>query len=115
MALSKQDIKNAKDIRTEEVNVPEWGGTVFVRTMTGKARDAVEMAIFKSQQKKTPENVRGAWVAAAACDENGKPIFQQSDADWLGDKSASALDRCFEAVQRLNGITDADVEELAKN
>jgi hypothetical protein len=33
----------------------------------------------------------------------------------LGKKSAAALNRVFEVAQRLSGITDDDVEELAKN
>lgn len=33
----------------------------------------------------------------------------------LGRKSAAALDRVFAAGQRLNGLTNQDVDELAGN
>jgi hypothetical protein len=33
----------------------------------------------------------------------------------LGEKSAAALQRVFEVGQRLSGLSDDDVEELAKN
>jgi hypothetical protein len=33
----------------------------------------------------------------------------------LGEKSAAALQRVFEVGQRLSGLSDGDVEELAGN
>ncbi len=35
MALTKDQIKQAKDTKTDEVEVPEWGGTVIIKTMQG--------------------------------------------------------------------------------
>jgi hypothetical protein len=48
-------------------------------------------------------------------DENGERLFQEEDTFPLGGKSAAALDRIFTVAQRLNGLRDEDVEELAKN
>ena len=33
----------------------------------------------------------------------------------MGKKGAKALDRVFSVAQKINGISDGDVEELAKN
>ena len=38
--LSKSAILCANDLQTEDVDVPEWGGTVRVRSFTGRERDA---------------------------------------------------------------------------
>jgi hypothetical protein len=47
-------------------------------------------------------------VLACACSDEG-------DTFPLGGKSASALDRIFTVAQKLNGLRDEDVDELAKN
>ena len=40
--LSKTAILCANDLKTEDVDVPEWGGAVRVRSFTGRARDAFD-------------------------------------------------------------------------
>ena len=42
-------------------------------------------------------------------------MFSEKDITALGKKSAAALDRIYEASQKLNRLTDGDVDELAKN
>lgn len=116
MLLTKAEILAAADVPHEEVDVPEWGGMVRVQTMTGEARDRYEQAVFDSKSGKARlENIRAKLVAASIVDENGDLVFSDEDIKALGRKSAKALDRVFEAARRLSGLTDQDVEELAKN
>ncbi len=51
----------------------------------------------------------------AICDEEGKPLFTRSDVEKLGQKSAAVLDRLFTVAQRLSGVAEKDVEELANS
>jgi hypothetical protein len=118
--LSRDDILRAADLPTEEVHVPEWGGSVLVRGMTGAERDAFESSVveLKAGNKATSvnmQNIRAKLVALTVVDEKGERLFSQADVELLGNKSAAALQRIFEAAQRLSGLTQADVEELAKN
>ena len=46
MRLSRDDILKAEDLTTEEVDVPEWGGTVLVRGLTGRERDEFEASVM---------------------------------------------------------------------
>jgi len=39
MALSKDQILSARDFKTKEVPVPEWGGDILVRSLDGAGRD----------------------------------------------------------------------------
>lgn len=41
-------------------------------------------------------------------------MFSDHEAEVLGEKSAAALDLLFTVAQRLNALTNADVEELGK-
>ncbi len=115
MTLSKQQILDAADTKTEEVEVPEWGGAVRIQTMTGYARDAFEASITGKNGGVNTTNIRAKLVAACLVDEAGELMFAEKDVAKLGKKSAAALERVFAAAQKLNRISDGDVEELAKN
>jgi len=113
--LTKDQILAASDIKTEEVHVPEWGGTVRVSTMTGEARDRFESACVTDDGKANVSNVRAKLVASSIVDEDGRLMFTDADIEQLGHKSAAALDRVFEVAQRLSRVSASDVEDLAKN
>lgn len=110
--LSKQEILSAQDLKTEVIEVPEWGGAVRVRTMTGSDRDTFENALFGKGDK---NRVRAWLVALTVVDENGHMMFSESDVDALGRKSAAALNRVFNAAQRINAISESDAKEMEKN
>jgi len=113
--LTREQILSVEDIKTEEVHVPEWGGTVRVASMSGAARDRFELSCVAADGSQDNENIRAKVVAASVVDESGNLMFSAEDVEALGRKSAAALDRVFEASQRLSRISNADVEELAKN
>jgi hypothetical protein len=116
--LTKEQILKADDLVSQEVDVPEWGGTVNVRTMTGTERDAFEAASFEGRGKSTKVNLvnmRARLCAMTIVDDNGKRLFTDADIAELGKKSAKALDGVFAVAQKLNGLSVGDVEELAKN
>lgn len=107
MALNRSQILASWDLKTDEVKVPEWGGTVFVRTMTGTQRDELEVRL-----KDNKSNVRAYVAARTVCDEVGDLIFSDKDIPELGKKSGAALDRIFEAAIKLNKISSGDVAAL---
>lgn len=117
--LTRDQIMAADDLQTESVAVPEWGGEVIVKGLTGRERDAFEAALVAGRQGKRArlnlDNIRARFVAACVVDERGQALFYPSDVELLGEKSAAALQRVFEVGQRLSGLSDEDVEELAGN
>lgn len=116
--LTREQILGVEDLGHEDVNVPEWGGVVRVGMLTGTERDAFEQVIVVRQGKKTHmnlDNIRARLVALCVVDGDGQRVFSETDVKALGRKSAVALNRVFEVAQRLNGLTDEDMEELAGN
>lgn len=116
--LTRDQILNAQDIQTEEVSVPEWGGTVLVRALDGEERDALEASMIQGKGKNAQvnlKNLRAKLAARSMVDEKGKRLFEDGDIPALAKKSAAALNRVYEAAQRLSGITPEDVDELTKN
>ena len=113
--LSKQQILDADDLNRELVEVTEWGGSVLLRELRGRERDAFEEDSLDKQRNLSMRNMRARLGAASAIDENGERLFTNNEAAELGEKSATALNKCFEVACRLSGITDADIEELEGN
>jgi hypothetical protein len=118
--LGKQEIFSAQDIVFEDVSVPEWGGEVRVKGLTGRERDKFEAdsltkAKKSGQRDVNLENMRARLIVLCAVNEQFQPIFERSDVMRLGEKSAVALERVFSVAQRLSGMTDEDMEELAGN
>lgn len=110
--LTKDAILAADDLPKERVNVPEWGGDVYVRTMTGTDRDAFEASLIGKDGRL--ENVRARLVSLTICSESGDRLFTDDEISSLGNKSAKALDRLFAVSQRLNGIGAEQVEATKK-
>jgi preprotein translocase subunit SecD len=112
--LTKQQILEANDLKTETVFVPEWGGDVNVRTLTGKELDAYEMS-FVGDGKSKMQNIRARLIVRAVVDEQGQRLFSDADAEAIGERSGLALDRVYAVAARLNGRTDKEQKELEKN
>lgn len=112
--LSAADILGADDVKTTTVEVPEWGGSVIVREMTGTDRDAFE-GFLVSRDVKDELSFRALLVACSAIDENGKRLFTVDQVNHLGRKNARALDRVFAAANELSKVTGNAVEEAQKN
>ena len=116
--LTRETILNAQDIKTEEVLVPEWGGKVLVKALSGTERDEFEQSIV-GYAGKTPkmkmDNVRAKLAVQAVVDEKLQQLFTIADVVGLGRKSAVALNRVYEVASRLSGLPPEDVEELTKN
>ena len=101
----------------ERVDLPELGGHVFVRGMSGVERDAWERSLVVGKGRRRDynlDNVRARLAARCICDEAGTRTFTDADADTLGTIRVDCLNRIFEVAQRLSGVSDADVDELGK-
>ena len=113
--LDRDAILGADDLVTEVVEVPQWGGSVCIRSMTGTERDEFEQEMLAlGAGERSVENIRARLLVRVIVDEDGSPLFTPADVSVLGAKSASALDMLFDVAQRLNALRPEDVEELAK-
>ncbi|WP_435107354.1 hypothetical protein [Nocardiopsis synnemataformans] len=112
--LGRDAILTADDRLYDVVPVPEWNGKVRIRSLTGTERDRFEADVAGNGKKLKLDNVRAKFVARSIVDAKGNQVFSNSGADIaaLGKKNAAALNRVFEACQKLSGLTDEDVDEL---
>jgi hypothetical protein len=118
--LTKDQILGADDITYAEVDVPEWGGMVRVKVMTGEERDAFEDKIVQRDDRGNRigmdiKNFRAKLLARCVVDEHGKRVFNDQDVHALGLKSIAAMDRVAVKIQEINRLTDDDVQELTSH
>ena len=116
--LDRAAILAAPDIQTEELYVPEWGGSVLIKGLTAAQRDQFEADSLKGKGKNKDVNllnIRARFVSLCIVDEEGNQLFSERDVHALGQKSGKAIDRIWDKATDLSGISDDDVDELTKN
>ncbi len=116
--LNIDTILSCNSIKVEQVEVPEWGGYVYVKTMTGQEKDDYETSFRKKENGKfVPdlENIRAKLLVMTMCDESGICIANMSHVAALSNQSSVALDRVVSAAQRINAMSDKEMDEIEKN
>ena len=89
--LTAADIIAANDRKRELVEVPEWGGAVYVQEIC--AADAEAIAENASIVE---------FCAMCICDEKGKRLFSGKQVEELGKKSPKALEKVTKAITSIN-------------
>lgn len=117
-ALTREAFLKPAEVPTERVELPELDAFVTVRGMTANERNKFEKQFRTRSGKRNEavmEQIRQRLVVWACVDENGAPLFTQDDVVQIGNQSASVVERIVMAAQRLCGMTDGDIESMAKN
>lgn len=119
--LTAELILAAQDIVVKPVDVPEWGGRVYVRGLSGTAKERYLDSLRVIEGRGRKQNIKVNLIEAGAkllvetlCDKQGTLLFTRFQIDALGKKSSKALQRCIDAASELNGLAD-DSEDDAGN
>ncbi len=94
----------------EAVEVPEWGGTVYVRTLTAGELLALDRST-QGDSDSPDAPILTRLLAACICDEAGAPLLEYDDAVELSNKPATVLYRLYRVACRLNGLDAAEGRE----
>lgn len=116
--LTRNDLDQIK-LKRKYVEVPDWGGTVLIRELTGEQRDSYEGSLFnntaptKGQPRRmNTQNARARLVAMCLIDEEGKRLYNDNEAYLLGQLGSQGVDLLFDECRKLSGITDEDNKEI---
>lgn len=113
-----EQILQAQDLRTEAVEVPEWGVTVYITTMKAKELDAFQNSLLTMKgntQTVSLNNMRSRFLVRCLVDEKGEHIFTDEQAKELSEKSGGVVQRLFMIAQKINGLDDSEVGITLKN
>jgi serine/threonine protein phosphatase PrpC len=112
MSLSKAKILAANDTKlSDPISVPEWGGDVYCKTLTGTERDHFEDAYSQNKMK----SFRARFLVLTLCDDSGERLFADNEVDALGKKSSIIINRLFEKAWEHNAFTAEAVDSLGKD
>ena len=121
--LNFDDIVASQDKEYQDVDVPEWGGTVRIATMSGEDRDRWELSMMQADDNSErgfklnfDAYSRVRLVAMCLVDDNFNRIFvTKEQIEKLSQKSGKVMDLLYDVAQRVNGITESDIDDLEKN
>lgn len=103
--LTKADILACRDARIEPLDVPEWGGTVYIRMLTVSEAESI------AEKGGTLRNVD--LLAMAVCDEKGAALFSEGDIEELNRKNGKVVADIAKAIVKHNSM-DAQAVEVSK-
>ncbi|WP_299542018.1 hypothetical protein [uncultured Streptomyces sp.] len=121
MALLNADqITRADDRRWEDVDVPEWDGTVRILALSGTDRNAYQSSLVVlgpngSVQRMNMQDQMARLLAKSLVAEDFTRLFTDKDIKALGAKNGAVLHRLSVVAQRLSGLRDEDVQAQAGN
>ena len=113
--LNRSAILGVVDLKTVDVDVPEWGGTVRLQSLTGAQRDAYSRSMIGADNKPVYDNYAAKLIAVSVVDETGALCFTLDDVEALAAKSAAPIQRLYEAASKLNGMTNGALEAAEGN
>jgi hypothetical protein len=111
----RETIFGADDITKELVEVPEWGVTVEIRSMTAAERAGLTEASTAGNANKIDISLMYALcvIATVYDPESGLPVFKKGDEAAILSKSGSVIERLATKAMGSSGFTDTAVDEAA--
>lgn len=131
--LTRNQILEAKDIKTKVISVPEWGGDIMIKQLSAKEYNDIVMNMVNirkmaakqlSSKKNADENLEDAinelaiknqkilLLIKSIVDENMKPLFTEADLELLYQKNNNVIDRIIAEIEEFNANS---IEETKKN
>jgi hypothetical protein len=116
VSFSRNDIIGKKrPVKVQKAEVPEWGGEVYVRKLSG-----AECELWDAIRDENDGHPANSWARLAvmvASDEHGNRVFTDADAAVLGNDPAhtDAIIRIINLGSAFNQQRAGDLEEAKKN
>lgn len=107
--LNKTQILEVEDLPHEDVEVPEWGGSVRVIGLDGESSSKFSAQMVEIGEDGTPksislDNFQARLLVLTLHDEDNKRLFTEEEIVKLGKKSSKVLTRLATIAQRLSGM-----------
>ena len=115
MSFTAEDVLAVQDISREMVDVPEWGFTFEVRSMTAAERTHIMEMAQKAGQVDLSLVYPEIIIATTFNPETGEKVFTSEHSEALMAKNAAALDRLAKVGLRLSGMTEEAADAAGKD
>ena len=109
MTLTREQIlASRKGRKPVLLEVPEWGGEVYVRVLSA----ADQMVLSDGVE---PKEMAIKVILHCLVDEDGERIFGDDDVDELAKEDFPVIMRVFGFVAKQNGLSTKELEEAMEN
>ncbi|XBQ15800.1 MAG: hypothetical protein ABL308_12685 [Oceanicaulis sp.] len=109
--LSAAEILAAEDLKTEDVDVPEWGGAIRLREWSG-----VDMLAYETEAEQADgSRALAVAISMSAIDEAGSRLFTADDVEALAKKNGKVLIRLMAKIRALNLAGEDGAKEASGN
>lgn len=118
MSLTAAEIFAKPDQELIELQVPEWGGSVWIRSFDAGELLQIEREFYDPKTggvNPAKGNLRVKVVLLGVCDQNGSPIFAAAEIPKLEKRNAKIMDRLATAVLGHNRMDDKSKEALKED
>ncbi len=110
----RDKIFSSDDITKELVDVPEWGVSVEIRSMTALERAKLMEGATINGDKVNVGLMYALTVIATCYDpESGLPIFTENDKEAILSKNGSVIERLATKAMGNSGLTEKAVDEAS--
>lgn len=103
----------------KEVEVPKLNAKIRVKVLSAKDVSTFQAQFMDDDPRRKKEaaiNFKHSYVGRCLCDESGKLLFSEKEADRLGDMPARDIEYLFEACSKVNPMgAEPEVEKEVKN
>ena len=119
----REQIKSAEDSSSELYEIPEWGVTLQIRSMTARSR-ALFVAEMASEDGTVggvndPARIEGMWwnVISQTCYDptTGDKAFEDGDQDWLFEKNARIVNDLANECMAASGLSEDSIDDAGKD
>ena len=110
--LTLDQIKTADDIKQNIVEIPEWGGDVKIKCMSGRLRNNLEQKVASNAPH---GDIKMLVITSCCLGEDGNPLFTPADKKWLVEKASSPIETLFVEICKISGMGKEAFEEAEGN
>ena len=112
LLTSAEMILQAEDFVYDEVDCPEWGGAVRIRSLSGGQRVELRKAVDSGRN-----DIDEMLCVMAIVDEDGNRVLHQNQMGALGKKNTAVITRIANRVLEISGMKDRDkaIADAEKN
>ena len=113
--LSIADILAIEDKPIHKMEIEEWNGVIYVRTMDAEERSQLEDIFAKIKVAGNTGRFRKEMLKRTLVKKDGTPMLEEDVvASQFMKKNSQIVERIFEKCCELNGFRERDVETLKK-
>lgn len=114
--LTAEDIWAAKDIEERVVEVPQWGGSVRIRTLSQKQASTLRRQASRMNMVTKQSEIDNELLEALLFTEGViEPKLTMADYGRLQEKSMSAMSAILKEIMDASGLTEAAVQDATKS